>query len=161
MVAPRSSTTNCRAGRPYRRDRRAIDAGQRAEVEPRHRHQRTGIAGGHRNVGLAFLHRIDRKPHRRSLAAAAQRLARLFVHADGDVGVDDPGYRLHRRVGSELRFDQRAVAVKQKLGVGMTVQENRSARNDHRCADVAPHGVKRDSNLFRHGSPGNPDLLQS
>ena len=58
-------------------------------------------------------------------------------------------------------FDQRAVAEQQKFGVGMPVQRNRGAGNDHRGAEVAAHGVKRDSNLFRHGRPGNLDLLQS
>ena len=109
-------------GRPYRRDRRTVDAGQRAQAEPRHRHQRAGIAGGDRDVGLALLDRVDGEPHRRGLAAAAQRLARLVVHADGDVGMDDARGRLQRRIFCELRFDQRAVAEQQKFGVGMPGQ---------------------------------------
>ena len=156
MVAPRSSTTESpRSGRPYRRDRRAVDAGQRAQVEPRHRHQRAGIAGGDRDVGLALLDRVDRKPHRGGLAAAAQRLARLVVHADGDVGMDDARGRLQRRMLGEFRLDQRAVAEQQEFGVGMPGQRDRGAGNDDRCADIATHGVKRDSNLLRHERPGN------
>ena len=53
------------------------------------------------------------------LAAAAQRLARLVVHADGDVGMDDARGRLHRRMFVELRLDQRAIAEQQEFGVGM------------------------------------------
>ncbi len=142
-------------GRPDRRERRTVDAGQHAQAEPRHRHQRAGIAGGDRNVGLALLDGVDRQPHRRGLAAAAQRLARLVVHADGDVGMDDARGRLQRRMFGELRFDQRAVAEQQKFGVGMPGQRNRGAGNDDRCADIATHGVKRDSNLLRHERPGN------
>jgi hypothetical protein len=37
----------------------------------------------------------------------------------------------------------------------MSAQRNRGAGNDHRCADIATHGVKRDSNLLRHERPGN------
>src|SRR5207302_5330132 len=32
---------------------------------------------------------------------------------------------------------------------------NCGAGNDYRCADIATHGVKRDSNLLRHERPGN------
>src|SRR3954465_15286567 len=37
----------------------------------------------------------------------------------------------------------------------MASQRDRGAGNDDRCADIAPHGVKRDSNLLRHERPGN------
>src|SRR5450759_5369844 len=37
----------------------------------------------------------------------------------------------------------------------MPGQRNRGAGNDDRCADIATHGVKRDSNLLRHERPGN------
>ena len=95
MVAPRSSTTESpRIVGHTPAMRRAVDPRQRAQVEARHRHQRAGIAGGDRDIGLALLHGVDRKPHRRVLAAAAQRLARLVVHADGDVGMDDARGRL-------------------------------------------------------------------
>ena len=121
MVAPRSSTTESpRAVGHIAGNRRPVDPGQHAQAEPRHRHQRAGIAGGNRDIGLAFLDGLDRKPHRRVLAAAAQRLARLVVHADGDVGMDDARGRLQRRMFGELRVDQRAVAEQQEFGVGMS-----------------------------------------
>ena len=37
----------------------------------------------------------------------------------------------------------------------MSGQRNRGAGNDDRCADIATHGVKRNSNLLRHERPGN------
>ena len=162
MVAPTSSTTESpRMVGQIAAMRRAVDPGQHAQAEPRHRHQRAGIAGGDRDVGLALLDGVDRQPHRRGLAAAAQRLARLVVHADGDVGMDDARDRLQRRMFGELRLDQRAVAEQQEFGVGMPGQRNRGAGNDDRCADIATHGVKRDSNLLRHERPGNLISLRS
>ena len=108
MVAPTSSTIEFPAHRrPHRRDRRAVDARQHVEIEPRHRHQRAGIAGRYRDIGLAFLDGVDGKPHRRGPAAVAQRLARLVVHADGDVGMDDARGGLQRRMRLEQRLDSR------------------------------------------------------
>src|SRR4029453_163655 len=45
--------------------------------------------------------------------------------------------------------------------VAMPAQRNGGAGNNHRSADIATHGVKRDSNLLRHERPGKPDLLRS
>ncbi len=134
--------------RPYAGNRRPVDAGHRVQMEARHRHQRAGIAGGNRDVGLALLHRVDRKPHRRVLAAAAQRLARLVVHADGDVGMDDARGLFQRRIFGELLIDLLAVAKQQKFAVGMPLQRDGGAGNDDRCADIATHGVKRDFEPF-------------
>src|ERR1700721_3782467 len=55
----------------------------------------------------------------------------------------------------ELRFDERTIAEQQEFGVGMSGQRNGGAGNDDRCADIATHCVKRDSNLLRHERPGN------
>ncbi len=55
----------------------------------------------------------------------------------------------------------RAIAEQQKFGVGMSGQRNRGAGNDDRCADIATHGVKRDSNLLRHERPGNLIFVRS
>jgi hypothetical protein len=56
---------------------------------------------------------------------------------------------------AKLGLDQPALAEQQEFGVGMPGQRNGGAGNDDRCADVATHGVKRDSNLFGHERPGN------
>jgi hypothetical protein len=142
-------------GRPYGGERRPVNAGQHAQAKPRHRRQRAGIAGGHRDVGVALLDGIDRQPHRRGLAAAAQCLAGFVVHTDGDIGMNHARYRLHCRMFRQFRVDHRMIAEQQKFGVGMSAQRNRGAGNDDRCADIATHGVKRDSNLLRHERPGN------
>src|SRR6267142_6431373 len=55
----------------------------------------------------------------------------------------------------EFGIDFRAVAEQEEFSAGMAAQRNRGAGNDHRCADIATHGVKRDSNLLRHERPGN------
>src|SRR5205807_5341450 len=49
-----------------------------------------------------------------------------------------------------------AVAEQQEFAVGMPAQRRGGAGNYDRCADIATHGVKRDSNLLRHERPGNP-----
>ncbi len=144
--------------RPDRAERRPLDARQHPQVQPRHRHQRASVARRDRDIGLAALDRIDRKPHRRGLAAAAQRLARLLVHAHRDVGVDDPRHRLESRVSRELSIDHLTVAVQQEFRFRMPCQRDCRARNDDRGADIAPHGVQRNSNLLRHECPGNPIL---
>ncbi len=77
-----------------------------AQAKARHRHQRAGIAGGDRDIGLALLHRLDRQPHRRDLAATAQRLAQLVVHTDGNVGMDHLRYGLQCRMVSEFFLDR-------------------------------------------------------
>src|SRR6266536_1385130 len=141
--------------RPYTGNGRPVDAGHGVQMEARHRHQRAGIAGGNRHVGFALLHRVDRKPHRRVLAAAAQRLARLVVHADGHVGMDHARGLFQRRIFGKLLVDLFAVAIEQEFAVGMPFQRDGGAGNDDRCADIATHGVKRDSNLLRHERPGN------
>jgi hypothetical protein len=58
-------------------------------------------------------------------------------------------------VRGELLLDQLAVAKEQEFAVGMLLQSDCGAGNDDRCADIATHGVKRDSNLLRHERPGN------
>ena len=63
--------------------------------------------------------------------------------------------RLQRRVIGERGLDQRPIAEQQILAVGMPGERYRGAGNDHRCAEIATHGVKRDSNLVRHERPGN------
>jgi hypothetical protein len=55
----------------------------------------------------------------------------------------------------EFRLDQVTVPEQQKLGIGMPGQRDRRTGNDNRSADIATHGVKRDSNLLRHERPGN------
>src|SRR5258708_106559 len=55
----------------------------------------------------------------------------------------------------ELPLDLRGIAEQQEFGVGMSGQRYGSAGNENRCADIATHGVKRDSNPLRHERPGS------
>ncbi|MGY4488558.1 hypothetical protein ACVWWR_007749 [Bradyrhizobium sp. LM3.2] len=105
--------------------------------------------------GLALFHRIDGKPHGGGLAAAPQRLARLFLPADRDVGVDDLRGGLQRGVAVELGLDLGAVPDQQEFDLAMPLERDGGSWNDHDGAGVAPHGVKRDTNLAWHKSPGN------
>ena len=69
-------------------ERGAVDTRQCAQRQLRHRHQRAGVAGGHRGPRAPLLHQVDRDAHRR-LLRAANRLARLFAGVDDFCGVDD------------------------------------------------------------------------
>ena len=124
----------------------------RLQAELRHDHQRAGIAGGHRGVGAAVSHRFERKPHARMIAALAQRLARLRVHGDGDVGVDKLGLGGERGMGLELGLDAGAVADQQEAHVGMADQRDRGGRNDHAWPVVPAHGVERYGDWSTHYS---------
>ena len=138
--------------RPARRDGGAVDARHGPEVEFRHRHQGAGIAGRDGDIGLAALDRIDGEPHRTFPAALAQRLARLGVHRNRDVGVDEAGDGLQRRAGGEQRLDDRAVAEQQEFDVRMPPQRQFRAGDDHRGPMVSPHGVERDTDFIGHGA---------
>ena len=46
-----------------------------------------------------------------------------------------------------------AVAEQQEFDVGVAVERDLGARNDHGRTKIAPHGVERDTNLIRHGRP--------
>ena len=120
--------------RPERGDRRPLDPGHRLQVEFRHRHQRAGVAGRDRDIGLALLHRVDGEPHRRLPAPVAQRLARLVVHPDRDVGMDDPRRGLEPRMRVEQRLDRGPVAEQDELGVGVARQRQRRRREPPRTA---------------------------
>ena len=128
----------------------AVDAGDRLQAELRHGHQRAGIAGGHRGVGAAVAHRFERKPHARFPAALAQRLTRLLVHGDGDVGVDDLRLGGERKVGAELRFDAGGIADHEEPRLGMTDRAYCRGGNDHAWTVVPAHGVERNGDWSTH-----------
>ncbi len=69
--------------------------------------------------------------------------------------MDDPGNGLELGVTIELGLDPGAVPDQQKLGLAVPAERDGSAWNDHGGADVAPHGVKRNTNLAWHLNPGN------
>ena len=146
-------------GRPQRRDRRPLDARQCLEIEFRHRHQRAGIAARHHHVGIAFLHRIDGEPHRGLPAPVAQRLARLILHADGNLGVDDARGGFERGPRLHQRSDQRRVAEEPELAFGMARQSQIGAGDDHGRTVVSPHRIERNADLVWHRSTLRPYVL--
>ena len=103
---------------------------EHAKAEASHGHQRAGVAGGDGDAGLALLDRVDRQPHRRRLASAPQRLARLVLHADGDVGMDDARGGFQRRIFGQLLVDLRAIAEQEEFRIGMSGQRDRGAGNN-------------------------------
>ena len=139
-------------GRPQCRDRRAADARRHLQVEPRHRHQRAGIAGRHRDICLAFLDGVHGAPHGRFPSSLSQRDARLVVHLHRDVGVKRTRGRRQVWARRQQRRNQRLVAEKQKLSVGVTRQRDLGAWNDDRWTVVPSHRVERNANFLRHGS---------
>lgn len=90
----------------------------------------------------------DLRPRRRAWLGFSSMLIAM-------VGMKDPRDGFQRRVRIKLLVNQGAVAEQQKFDVGVPHQGERCARNNHRCTEIAAHGVKRDSNLLRHKRPGN------
>jgi len=45
-----------------------------------------------------------------------------------------------------------ALLSQQEFGIGVTLQGYLGSRHDYRRANVAPHGVERDTDLMGHGS---------
>ncbi len=71
-----------------------------------------------------LLDRIDGKPHRRLPTAIAERLARLVVHFDGDVGMDKAGRGLPVADGRQQWIDDRPIAEQDEFESGMPVSES-------------------------------------
>ncbi len=138
--------------RPDRGDRGPFDLGHGLELELGHGHERPGIAGGYRYVGLPLLDRIDGEPHRRLPAPFAERLAWLVVHLDCHVGVDHARGLLQPRPLAEQRIDHRAVAEQQELDIGMAGERQLGTGNDYLCPMVSPHGVEGDADFLGHGA---------
>ena len=83
----------------------------------------------------------------------AQRLARLRVHGDGHVGVEDLRLGGERRMGFEFRLDAARVADQQEARVGVADKRDRGGRNDHAWSVVAAHGVERYGDWSSHMLP--------
>ena len=145
--------------RPNRRDRRPLDRRHRVQAELRHRHQSAGVAGGHRAIGRARLHRFDRLPHRRDATPGAQRLAWLVAHLDRDVAMKNA--RLCGQLGMtrEDGPDRALLAIEEKLNVGTAFERYGRGGQDDRRPMIAAHRVQRYTNVARHSlvrPPGAP-----
>ena len=86
-------------------------------------------------------------------APFAQRLARLGIHGDGHVGVQDFRLGGEGRMRFELSLDAARVAHEQEARVGMTDKRDRRARDDHAWSMVAAHGVERYGDWSSHMVP--------
>ena len=137
--------------RPDRGDGRTVDLRHGAQAELRHGHQRAGIAGGDRNVGLALLHRFERAPHGRLLPPLPQGLARLFIHADRDFGVVKRRNRLERGMLIQQRKALGLLPMNHEGAVRMALQRDCGSRDDDGGTEVATHGVQGYSHLASHG----------
>ena len=74
-----------------RGQRRAVDAGQRAQHHLGRGHGRASIAGGHKTRRLALAHQLQAHAQR-AVALGAHGVSRFFVHPDALRGVvDDDG----------------------------------------------------------------------
>jgi hypothetical protein len=125
------------------RQRRPVDAGQSAQRELGHRHQRTGIASGHERVCVLRLHRRDGAAHGGGLGAA-DRLGRLFAAFDHVGAGDDRAGRLELREFRKLGRDQRLVAEEDEVEVVALFQRAAGAGDDRRRTQVATHRVDCD-----------------
>ena len=65
----------------------------------------------------------------------------IYESLDGNICVDDFRHRPKGGMMGQFALDQRAVAEQQELAVGMPCQRDGGPGNDHRCADIATHGV--------------------
>ena len=148
IVAPRSSITESPAGRPYRRDRRAIDAGQRPQLNRAIAISAPVLPADTATSASPFFtasiasHIDDVLRPRRSawlglscmLTATSVWTTRRPPSSPGGQRAALRSARRRRKAETRWRDDG---------------QGNRGTRNDNRCADIATHGVKRDSNLLR------------
>ena len=136
--------------RPQGGDRRALDMRHGLEADLRHRHEGAGVAGRDRGIRLAVAHRLDREPHGGVAPPSPHRLARLVLHAHGDVGVAKLDRVLEGGLRVEKRPDHGLVAEHEETQAGMALQCKRGARNHHGGAVIAAHRVERDPHWLRH-----------
>ena len=137
-------------GRPKRRQRRPINAGQRVQTELRHRHQRAGVARGDSGVRLTALHRVEGAPHGRDPSSGAQRDTRLVVHADRDIRVPDLRSVPQLRMRGQQIVDLPAVAEKQEPCRGPALARDRSPFDHDSRAVIAAHRIKGDPHDLWH-----------
>src|SRR3954453_15576080 len=90
------------------------------------------------------------EPHGGGAPPSPHRLARLVLHAHGDVGVAKLDGVLERGLRVEKRPDDGLVAEHEETQAGMALQCKRRPRNHHGGAVIAAHRVERDPHWLRH-----------
>ncbi len=120
-----------------------VDAGERAQGELRHRHERTGIAGRHGGTCRPVLHSLDGEAHG-AATGLPDGLAGLVRRGDDAVGVDDLRHR--REIGMALQrlANLRLVAIERVTQMRMTTARERDARDGDAHAFIAAHRIDRD-----------------
>ena len=134
--------------RQPRRDRRALDAGQRLQYEVPGRHQRAGVAGAHAGGRSTFLHQVDGDPHRR-IFLAAKRQRRLFVHFDDLRRRADRDAQRLRAGAGQMRLDGVTEADQDHARIGMRLQEIERGRHRDRRAEIPTHRIDGDGDRAR------------
>src|SRR6202048_461593 len=136
---------------PYGSNRGPLDPRHGLELEFRHGHKGSGVAGGHGSIGFSLLHRVDGEPHRRFPAPFAEGQTRLVVHLDGDIRVHDMGACLELRAGIEQWLKSGAIAKKQKFNIGVARERKLSSWNNDRSAVVPPPWLRGRGGLGEQG----------
>ena len=123
---------------------------QHVQADLGHRHQRAGVAGRDRAIGLALLDRLDRPPHRGGAPPRAQRLARLVGHLDRDLAVADCARA--RSFGNPASSG--AIAAwspnSRKRDVRTALKRDRGGLDHDRRAVIAAHHVERYADVLFH-----------
>src|SRR5262245_3637855 len=86
-------------------------------------------------------------------ATFAQRLARLRIHGNSHVGVQNFRLGGEGRMRFELGLDAASVAHQQEARVRVTDKGDRRAGDDHAWSMVAAHGVERYGDWSSHMVP--------
>ena len=90
---------------PDRSDGRTVNPLDRPQAKLGHGHERASIAGGDDGIGMVVADGLDGEPHARLPTPPAERLARLRVHGDGDIGMNDFAFACEGGIGRKLRGD--------------------------------------------------------
>ena len=144
------------ARRHRRHDGRAFHRPHGLQHEVRHGRQRAGIAGADHGSGAAFLHQVDGDAHG-GILAAANRLARMFGHADHG------GRRMHASARARTAAGALASAGSMTRGLPTRISSRagsatraRSAPGTHSGAPLSPliTSTAIDGMRYERGSSG-------
>ncbi len=137
----------------------SLDTVQRLEQITSDRHQRPGVAGRHRGLGVAVLHLLDRHAHGRVLLAAQGDFDRVAHFHDLGRGHDRAPFMV-------LQPGPVAQCVgashQQETRLGVAGQEGLAGGHGHGRPDVSPHAIHSDGDHldFSRGALGDLVLMK-
>ncbi len=140
---------------PQRRDRRAVDPIQHAQLEHGYRHKRAGVPRRDRDLRLVFLQRLDGPPHA-GIAAPPDDLAGLVVHANRLSAVAHLDAACQLAAAREQGLELGLVAMQQEAHAGMTDGRACQGGHDDARAGIAAHGIDGNGQVLGHQSPRKP-----